>query len=54
MNEEIEDMIEQEVWKKVEELKESMRIGNYKRANEILEMVLYCIKERDNTDVMIS
>lgn len=54
MEEEIEDTIKEEVWKRVEELKEYIRIGNYKRANKILEMVLYCIKERDNTEVMIS
>ena len=54
MNEEIEDTIEEEIWKRAEELKEAMRVGNYKRANELLEMFLYCIKERDNTDVMIS
>lgn len=54
MEEEIEDMIKEEVWKKAEELKEAMRIGNYKRANEIIEMILCCRTEKDVMDVMIA
>ena len=54
MNEYIEEMIEEEVMKKVEELRKAMAAGDYKRTNKILEMFLYCISESDNTDVMIA
>ena len=54
MNKEIEDIIEEEIWKRAEELKEAMRVGNYKRANEILEMILYCRAEKDDMDVMVA
>lgn len=54
MNEEIEDMIEEEIMIRVEELRKAMDSGNYKRANEILEMLLYCKAERDDKDVMVA
>lgn len=54
MNEEIEEMIEEEVWKRAEELKVAMKTGNYKRANELLEMFLYCRANIDTSDVMVA
>ena len=54
MNEEIEEMVEEHVMIKVEELRIAMKVGDYKKANKILEMFLYCKSERDDTDVMVS
>lgn len=54
MNDELEEIVEEEVMIKVEELRIAMKLGNYKRANELLEMFLYCIAERDDTDVMVA
>lgn len=54
MEEEIEDLVEEEITARVQELRKAMDTGNYKRANEILELFLYCRSKKDVSDVMIS
>ena len=44
--EEIDDIIEKEVWARVEELTNAMRVGNYKRANELLGFFLLPFTEK--------
>ena len=54
MEEEMEDIVEEQVMIKVEELRKAMVVGDYKRANEIIEMFLYCKSNRDDKDVMVA
>ena len=54
MNDELEEIVEEEINIKVEELRIAMKTGDYKRADEILEMLSYCKTERDDTDVMVA
>lgn len=51
-----EDMVEELVWKKVEEFNEAMAIGNFKRANELLDLFFLGFTEKDKSleDVMVA
>jgi hypothetical protein len=54
--EEFEDMVEELVWKKVEEFNEAMAIGNYKRANELFDLFFLGFTEKNKSleDVMVA
>ena len=51
-----EDMVEELVWKKVEEFNEAMAIGNFKRANELLDLFFLGFTEKNKSleDVMVA
>ena len=50
----IEEMVDVEINIRVQEFRKAMDMGDYKKANRILEMFLYCKSNRDDKDVMVA